>query len=82
MLEQNTYSRSRPYIPKWKGMETFKGIVHHSSLWPEEPVDMAGKRVAVIGAGESTLCPCLRVKFKGSPTDGTIMSSKGAQEFR
>lgn len=45
-------ARSRPYIPKWKGIEKYKGIIHHSSLWPETPVDMKGKRVAVIGAGE------------------------------
>lgn len=40
-----------PRIPEWKGMEIFKGVIQHSSLWPEEPLDMTGERVAVIGAG-------------------------------
>lgn len=32
-------------------MEKFKGEIHHSSFWPQEGVDVTGKRVAVIGTG-------------------------------
>ncbi|KAJ5232365.1 flavoprotein [Penicillium chermesinum] len=44
---------AKRYVPEWAGMETFKGIVHHSSFWPDEPVDVRGKRCAVIGTGAS-----------------------------
>jgi cation diffusion facilitator CzcD-associated flavoprotein CzcO len=27
---------SKRYIPDFKGLEKFKGVVHHSSFWPEE----------------------------------------------
>ncbi|WPG98762.1 Hypothetical protein R9X50_00155600 [Acrodontium crateriforme] len=43
----------KQYIPEWKGRDKFKGIMHHSSLWPEEPVDLTGKRIAIIGAGST-----------------------------
>jgi cyclohexanone monooxygenase len=32
-------------------MESFKGRAFHTFHWPHEPVEMAGKRVAVIGTG-------------------------------
>ena len=42
---------SMPTLPKLEGMESFKGRSFHTFHWPHEPVDMAGKRVAVIGTG-------------------------------
>lgn len=42
-----------PSTPKVEGIETFKGQWHHTALWPQEGVDMAGKRVAIIGTGSS-----------------------------
>ncbi|KAH9997688.1 FAD/NAD(P)-binding domain-containing protein [Xylariaceae sp. FL0662B] len=42
---------ARRYIPDWPGMDKFKGIMHHSSFWPDEHVDVKGKRCAVIGTG-------------------------------
>ena len=39
------------HFPDWPGMETFAGVMHHSSFWPEGGVDFSGKRVAVIGTG-------------------------------
>lgn len=39
------------WVPPWKGLDSFKGTVHHSSQWPREGVDVKGKRVAVIGTG-------------------------------
>ena len=37
-----------PAIP---GVDTFKGQSFHTSYWPQEPVELEGKRVAVIGTG-------------------------------
>jgi len=42
---------SIPTPPRIKGMENFKGQSFHTFYWPKEPVEMAGKRVAVIGTG-------------------------------
>ncbi len=42
---------SIPTPPRLEGMERFKGRSFHTFHWPHEPVDMAGKRVAVIGTG-------------------------------
>ncbi|KAK1234590.1 hypothetical protein PQX77_002208 [Marasmius sp. AFHP31] len=48
-----TGALSVPYTPAFKGLEKFEGIKHHIARWPEEGVDMKGKRVAVIGTGAS-----------------------------
>jgi len=32
-------------------MDKFKGVIHHSSFWPDEKVQVKGKRCAVIGTG-------------------------------
>ena len=42
---------SVPVLPAIEGLERFEGPVHHTGLWPHEPVDFTGKRVAVIGTG-------------------------------
>ncbi|HUA33837.1 MAG TPA: NAD(P)/FAD-dependent oxidoreductase [Candidatus Binataceae bacterium] len=42
---------SIPTPPRFKGMEKFKGRSFHTFHWPHEPVEMAGKKVAVIGTG-------------------------------
>lgn len=44
---------SKRYIPSYASMDKFKGIMHHSSFWPPEDVDVKGKRVAVVGTGAS-----------------------------
>jgi cation diffusion facilitator CzcD-associated flavoprotein CzcO len=44
---------SVPYFPDTPGREEFRGQSFHTGLWPMEPVDFAGKRVAVIGTGAS-----------------------------
>ena len=44
---------SVPLTPHIQGLETFGGGVYHTSRWPREDVDFAGKRVAVIGTGSS-----------------------------
>src|SRR6476661_10846286 len=44
---------SVPYFPDVPGRQDFQGEQHHTGLWPSTPVDLAGKRVAVIGTGSS-----------------------------
>ncbi|OCL03742.1 cyclopentanone 1,2-monooxygenase [Glonium stellatum] len=44
---------AKRYFPDWKGLENFKGEMHHSSFWPEGGVDVKGKRVAVVGTGST-----------------------------
>lgn len=44
---------AKRYIPDFPGIDKFKGIIHHSSFWPQEGVDVKGKRCAVIGTGAS-----------------------------
>ena len=41
-----------PSIPEWPGQDTFRGAQMHSQEW-DHSVDLAGKRVAVIGTGAS-----------------------------
>jgi cation diffusion facilitator CzcD-associated flavoprotein CzcO len=42
---------SSPTLPRTDGVDTFGGQSFHTARWPHEPVDLAGKRVAVIGTG-------------------------------
>jgi cation diffusion facilitator CzcD-associated flavoprotein CzcO len=42
---------SIPTPPRFKGMDKFKGRSFHTFYWPHEPVEMTGKKVAVIGTG-------------------------------
>ena len=44
---------SVPFVPDVAGREDFRGEQHHTGRWPSAPVDVAGKRVAVIGTGSS-----------------------------
>jgi cation diffusion facilitator CzcD-associated flavoprotein CzcO/acetyl esterase/lipase len=44
---------SMPKPPEIDGLDRFAGEVYFTSRWPHEPVDFAGKRVAVIGTGSS-----------------------------
>ncbi|KAG9311517.1 cyclohexanone monooxygenase [Chiua virens] len=44
---------SMPYTPNIKGRETFKGPWCHTSRWPKEGIETAGKRVGIIGTGAS-----------------------------
>jgi 4-hydroxyacetophenone monooxygenase len=43
-----------PQIPVIEGIESFTGQVLHTSNWPDD-IDLAGKRVAVIGNGASAM---------------------------
>lgn len=44
---------SAPKAPSFPGQEEFAGRIIHSAMWPKEPVDFTGKRVAIIGTGSS-----------------------------
>lgn len=39
--------------PDFDGLEDFEGDWHHSARWPQEAVELAGKRVGVIGTGST-----------------------------
>jgi cation diffusion facilitator CzcD-associated flavoprotein CzcO len=41
--------------PRYPGAETFKGQAFHTYYWPHEPVELAGKRVGVIGTGATAI---------------------------
>jgi cation diffusion facilitator CzcD-associated flavoprotein CzcO len=45
---------SAPKLPEIEGLETFQGEVFHSARWNHD-VELAGKRVAVIGTGASAI---------------------------
>jgi cyclohexanone monooxygenase len=46
-------SLSLPKAPEIPGLEDFHGRWVQTGAWPREPVDVTGKRVAVIGTGSS-----------------------------
>jgi cation diffusion facilitator CzcD-associated flavoprotein CzcO len=46
---------SAPQMPKIPGLEDYKGEWHHTGLWPHTPVNFAGKRVGIIGAGATAV---------------------------
>ena len=44
---------AKRHFPDWPGLDSFEGIIHHSSFWPEGGVNVKGKRVAVVGTGST-----------------------------
>lgn len=44
---------SKSYVPDWKGLDSFRGAICHTSDWPQEGIDVKGKRVAIIGTGST-----------------------------
>lgn len=44
---------SVPLFPTIQGEGSFEGPTVHTGLWPKEGVDLAGKRVGIIGTGSS-----------------------------
>lgn len=44
---------SDPKTTAYPGQDDFQGQLIYSALWPREPVELAGKRVAIIGTGSS-----------------------------
>jgi len=46
---------STPTYPRLKNMDKFKGRSFHTFHWPHEPVDLTGKKVAIIGTGATAI---------------------------
>jgi cation diffusion facilitator CzcD-associated flavoprotein CzcO len=46
---------SAHYIPQFEGLESFKGDWFHTSRWPHQDPQLAGKRVGVIGTGATAV---------------------------
>ena len=43
------------YVPDFEGLDTFQGQWCHTGRWPKEGMDLAGKRVGVIGTGATAV---------------------------
>ncbi len=46
---------SAHYLPDFEGLASFKGDWCHTGRWPKEGMDLAGKRVGVIGTGATAV---------------------------
>src|SRR5437763_6796079 len=46
---------STPTLPRLEGMEAFKGRSFHTFYWPHEPIELTGKKVAIIGTGATAI---------------------------
>jgi len=46
---------SARYVPDFAGIDSFKGNWCHTSRWPKEGMNLAGKRVGVIGTGATAV---------------------------
>ena len=42
---------SAPQVPPFEGHEDFAGRIVHTARWPQQGMDLAGKRVGVVGTG-------------------------------
>ena len=52
-LVMATGALSTVNLPDVAGLKDFQGEVYHTGAWPHEGVDLAGKRVGVVGTGSS-----------------------------
>ena len=46
---------SAHYVPDFEGLESYQGAWCHTGRWPKEGMDLAGKRVGVIGTGATAV---------------------------
>jgi cation diffusion facilitator CzcD-associated flavoprotein CzcO len=44
---------AKAYLPRLAGLDSFTGPCVHTAHWPQEGLDLAGRRVGVIGTGAS-----------------------------
>jgi cation diffusion facilitator CzcD-associated flavoprotein CzcO len=44
---------SAPHRPNWPGIDTFAGTIVQTSLWPEDGIELEGKRIGIVGTGSS-----------------------------
>ena len=45
---------SKPFLPDFKGLDSFSGECHHTGLWPQQGLSLEGKRVGVLVLGSKT----------------------------
>ena len=69
---------SAHYVPEFEGLDTFKGEWCHPARWPKEGMDLAGKRVGVVGTGATAVQLITEIaKEVGhltvSPEDGELL---------
>ena len=46
---------SAHYVPDFEGLDSYQGTWCHTGRWPKEGMDLAGKRVGVIGTGATAV---------------------------
>ena len=46
---------SAHYVPDFEGIHDFKGPWFHTGRWPKDGIDLAGKRVGVVGTGATAV---------------------------
>ena len=46
---------SAHYVPDFEGLDSYQGAWCHTGRWPKEGMDLAGKRVGVIGTGATAV---------------------------
>lgn len=63
-----------PYVPKFEGQDMFKGAILHSSTFPGGDV-FKGKRVVVIGAGNSSADICQDLSVRGAASVTLVQRS-------
>ena len=44
---------SKPHVPELAGIDDFTGTWTHTATWPQEGIDLTGRRVGVVGVGAS-----------------------------
>jgi cation diffusion facilitator CzcD-associated flavoprotein CzcO len=44
---------SAPYMPTIDGLADFRGDTYHTGRWPQQQIDLTGKRVGIVGTGST-----------------------------
>jgi cation diffusion facilitator CzcD-associated flavoprotein CzcO len=86
---------STPTLPKYEAMDEFEGRSFHTYYWPKEPVELEGKRVAVVGTGATgiQLIPAIADKVGSltvfqrrpnwsTPLNNSVISEQEMAEIR
>ena len=82
-------------MPRLEGVEKFKGKSFHTFYWPHEPVDLKGKKVAVIGTGATAIQVIAEIADKvgeltvfqrrpnwAAPLNNSLISKEEMQQIR